>query len=537
MSTPGPCFETKTYPIQEFLQLNGVLQDYLQENKKLASLVSTFQNIDQLGENITAKSNFPHREVLTRTLKRQNQNCNLSTLQNQNIEALKDENTFCMTTAHQTNLFGGPLYFLQKAVSVIKACRLAKEKFPDKEFVPMYWLGTEDHDFEELNHLRINGKKITWKDEQGGAFGRYSTETLTSVFNQLSAELGDSKQAEFLRGVFESYTQEKNITDATRFLLNKLLGNYGLLIIDGDDVELKKLLVPIFEKELIEEFSSKACETSIQFLENQYGSSQAHARAINLFYLQQNDRSRIMKEPYGFSVYKQALQFSTKKLLVDLKDNPTKFSPNVVLRPLMQEICLPNLMYVGGGGEISYWFQLKPIFDAVEIPFPMLALRDSAMFVPKKISEKLNQLHVTIDETFKTKDELKKKVVQEQTQKELKLQDQKRAIHDAMSEMEAKARKIDFTLSASAKAEEQRMMNALSNLEKKMMRAEKKNHQIVLQRIDAIYDHLYPNYSLQERTENFSQYYIQYGEAWIEWMLANFNLFDQNVKVMVEVDC
>lgn len=539
MSSSGECFQTELIPVQQVLSLSPLLKDYLNDSVGIQSLVSSYQRIDQIPKLIEKKSeNYKMRDICFSVLNSQHKELDLSEEQSKNLDLFSKSTTFCITTAHQTSLFGGPLYFIQKAVSVISACVIAKQENPSYDFVPVYWLGSEDHDFEELNHVMVNGEKIEWDDLQGGAFGRYDTKTLTKELDQLFSQLGDSKRGSYLKDVFKkAYQDHSTIAEATRFLLHALLGEYGLLIIDGDDVQLKKEMIPVFQKELATNFSANACQQAIDDIETKYGSIQAHVRDINLFYLTDNGRHRIVKQPYGYSIHGTKLQFSEAKILQELEQHPERFSPNVMLRPLMQEMCLPNLMYVGGGGESTYWFQLKGIFDAASVAFPMIALRDTAVYLSKKTVKRMGQSGIDLNQLFQPKQELVQALVKQVSNHSLNLSDAKELLKQAITTMGEKAEQIDFTLKASAKAEEQRITNAITNLEKKMMRAEKKNHKQLVNWIDEIFDAVYPKNSLQERKENFSQYYLEYGDDWIDWMMTNFNLFDQKAKVMIEVDC
>lgn len=534
MLTNTPIITTEYLPVQKILSLSGVLQDYLNGNSKLKHLVSTFPKIESLKENITQKqNNYKFRKEFLTVLEKQMQGFPIHKNQSANFLKLKGENTFCITTAHQTNLFGGPLYFIQKALSAIKVCELAKAEFPKYNFVPVYWLGSEDHDFEELNHTKVFGEKYEWHDKQNGAFGRYSTQSLTGLLNRLKKQFGDTENDKYLKNLFDkAFGQNSNIAQATRVVLNELLGEYGLLIIDGDDHDLKKLMIPVFERELLYQFSSEACKTANDFLEKEYGTSQAYSREINLFYLTDHFRGRIELADEVYRVRGSELRFSKEEILDELYQFPERFSPNVFLRPLMQEMILPNLMYVGGGGELSYWFQLKPIFDEINCAYPMLGLRDAAIYIDEKSGKKMEKIDLSIDDLTFTKEQLIQKLVKEKTTNDLELSEPKELIEKAMKLMLEQAREIDFTLKASAAAEEQRINNSLSNLEKKMLRAEKRNHQILLNRVDAIYNQVYPDGKLQERVENFSQYYAQLGVIWLDWMYDNFNLFDQQVKVM-----
>lgn len=528
-------FRTHHIPVSNFLTYSKVLQDYLQESDKLNPIISTFCRIDLLPTQIEHRKKFPFRNTLVDVLISQNDGFELHQNQLEQIQLLKKDTTFCITTAHQTNLFGGPLYFIQKAMSTIKACQLAKENYPEYDFVPVYWLGTEDHDFEELNHTSIFGQEFVWNDKQNGAFGRYSTQSLKPLLNKIDTIFGSEKQEQTVKQLLKTaYGEHKTIGSATRYLLNKLLGQYGLVILDGDDRVLKQNMISVFEKELIEQFSYKESQQAIQFLEDEYGHAQAHPREINLFYLTNNTRKRIVKHDSGYKIYGTNQYFTEQELLSELRTYPERFSPNVILRPLMQEMCLPNLMYVGGGGELSYWFQLKPVFDAVHCPYPMLGFRDTAVYIPLKAQKKMSQLQLPIEEFKKSRLCLINDLVYRDSTKQLKLNQAEEYLRKINEELAHFAQEVDFTLKASASSTQQKMKNLLSNFEKKLFRAEKKKHQITIERLNYVYDVLYPNGKLQERYENFSQYYAQYGEEWFSWMLEEFNLFTKTVKVLEE---
>ncbi len=527
----------ETIPISEFLSLSPIVEDYLNESEKLKPLINGYQRLADLKSQIEQKqSNFTHRELLVSRLTHQNEKVCLHSNQIENINALHSSNTFTITTAHQTNVFGGPLYFVQKAISTIKACQLAKSMFPEYVFVPIFWMGTEDHDFEELNHTYAFQTDFVWNDKQGGAFGRYQTQSLAPLVKQLTNKFDNSEHGTFLTALFESaYLKHNTVAAATRYLLTELLGEQGLVVIDGDDVELKRIMIPTFEREILSQFSSKAAKPTMEWINEHYGGSQAFAREINLFYLTSHDRNRIIQLAENeFGVKSSKKRWSSQEIIAELNEFPEQFSPNVMLRPLMQELCLPNLMYVGGGGELSYWFQLKAIFEATNVTFPLLALRDSAVYLTRKSTQKLGQLGLTVPSFLQSKQELTKAIIQEHTEHELQLDKPRKLIREAMQLIEHQARQIDFTLKASSKAEEQKMINSLHKLEKKMMRAEKKNHQVALTRMNVVYENMYPKGKLQERILNFSELYLEYGTAWIDWQLEHFNLFDQQAKIMLE---
>ena len=191
------------------------------------------------------------RIVLAESLKKQYKNIETSEASLKNIESLKSTNTFTITTGHQLNLFTGPLYFLYKIVSTINLSNQLKEHYPDYNFVPIYWMATEDHDFEEINYFNFKGKKVHWNKDANGAVGELTTQGLEAVFNSFSLEIGNTKNPDYLKKLFkDAYLSHDNLTDATRFLANELFKNYGLVIIDGNDFDLKTQFIPFMKDEL-----------------------------------------------------------------------------------------------------------------------------------------------------------------------------------------------------------------------------------------------------------------------------------------------
>ena len=332
-----------------------LITDYLDEKAELQSLYNRFPKIEHFQGQIDEKSNnfpFENRLILVSALEKQYKNFEISEYTSQNKHFLKQTNTFTITTGHQLNLFSGPLYFLYKIVSTINLCKKLKLKFPAQNFVPIYWMATEDHDFEEINYFNFKGKKISWNKESKGAVGRFDTKGLDLVYEAFSKEIGTGNNANYLLDLFKkSYLEHQNLADATRFLANELFKNEGLVIIDGDSNELKKLFVPYVKRELVEQISYQKVTETLPKLSDY--TVQVNPREINLFYLQDQLRERIIFENGNYKINNTSLVFSESEIITELEKNPENFSPNVILRPLYQEVILPNFCYIGGGGELE----------------------------------------------------------------------------------------------------------------------------------------------------------------------------------------
>lgn len=498
---------------------SDMMIDYLDENSRLKPFYNNFPNTKGFYNQIEEKKKsfrLQNRIVLSDTLQNQYKGFAISDKTQENIDLLKKQNTFTVTTGHQLNLFTGPLYFLYKIISTINLAEELSEKFPENQFIPVYWMATEDHDFDEINYFNFDGKKVLWNRKDGGAVGRFSTEGLEQVFNVFTEHLGNSKNAEYLKELFSrGYLQHNNLADATRFIANELFAEYGLVIIDGDDNSLKELFTPFLKQELENQVSYREVTNTIARLEENYN-IQVNPREINLFYLGDDFRERIVFEDGVYKINNTALVFTKEELLLELKNNPKAFSPNVIMRPLYQEVILPNLCYIGGGGEQAYWLELKSYFDAVEVPFPILLLRNSVQVLSEKQAKKLSNLNITKEEIFLNQHELLSKKVIENSDLEISFKDKKEFLKKQFLELKEVATKTDVTFLNAVNAQERKQIKGLENLEKRLLKAEKKRQNDLIERITKLQNSLLPNQSLEERQRNFSEYYLEYGNTFIK---------------------
>jgi bacillithiol biosynthesis cysteine-adding enzyme BshC len=508
---------------------------YLGQNEALAPFYGNKPDYNGFGEQMSKKKNFAHRELLTQVLSDQYADLlDTSPEVAQNIIRLKDENTYTVTTGHQLNIFTGPLYFIFKIVTAIKLAQDLKEKFPDKEFVPVYWMATEDHDFEEINHTRVFGKKISWEVDKHAATGRISTDTIRETVKTYCNTFGLSENAtELTKLVEEAYLKGRSLADATRVFVNSLFKQYGLIILDADRKELKKVFATIMEEDILKEKSFKAIEqTSAQLLEAGF-STQVHAREINFFYLTDEFRERIVHLEDGrFKVLHQDLFFTEAELKKEIQSHPERFSPNVVMRPMYEEVILPNLAYIGGGAEIVYWLQLKANFDQYKVQFPILIPRNSAMITDDQMAGKIFRLDFTFKSIFKPSETLKKDYVKRITKHRLNLHDEWMEFNSIFGKIKLRAHKIDPSLGPSTDAVKARLKKAVNNLEKKLLKAEKRNHEDALIQIDRIKEKLFPKGALQERTENFAELYLKHGPELIPDLVKSFNPLDFKFTIL-----
>ena len=511
-------------PFHKTGYFSSLICDYLDKKPDLKQFYNRFPDIENFKTQIEEKKTSfkaQSRITLVNSLKKQYQNIETSELTHQHINSLQTENTFTITTGHQLNLFTGPLYFLYKIISTINLSSQLKIKYPNYNFVPVYWMATEDHDFEEINYFNFKGKKIRWNRNSSGAVGELSNDGLQDIFDVLSDEFGQTKNAEVLKTLFKkAYLEHDNLAEATRFLANDLFKDYGLVIVDANDAALKAQFKPFVEQEFENKRSFNAVSKTNKALSKHYN-IQVNPRDINLFYLDKNTRERIVFKDGMFSVLNTDLQWHLNDIKKILAEHPERFSPNVIMRPLYQEIILPNLCYIGGGGELAYWFQLKNYFDTVKVPFPILLLRNSVLIKTTNQSKKLNKLNISDEDLFLKRDSFINKKVREISNIDIDFSSQKELLKQQFEHLHNLAQQTDKSFIGTVKAQEAKQLKGLNTLEKRLLTAQKKKLSDHVMRITDIQNELFPNKSLQERNTNFSEFYLEYGNTLIPKLIEN----------------
>lgn len=504
-------------PFHKTGYFSSLICDYLDENPVLKPFYNRFPKLQNFKEQTNQKSKSfatENRNTLVAVLKNQYQNIETSQQTEKHINSLSSENTFTITTGHQLNVFTGPLYFLYKIVSTINLSKELKVKYPEQNFVPIYWMATEDHDFDEINYFNFKGKKFQWSKKVSGAVGELSTEGLDEVLKLFSQDLGTSTNAEDLKNIFKkAYLRHDNLAEATRYLANELFKDYGLVILDANHVVLKRLFIPYLETELLNQTSFGVVTKTNEKLSNisEDFKIQVNPREINLFYLTKGLRERIVFEDETYKVLNTDIVWCKSEIQKEIFEYPDRFSPNVIMRPLYQEVILPNLCYIGGGGELAYWMQLKNYFDEVKVPFPILLLRNSVLIKTEKQTEKLLKLNISNEDLFLNKDSLINKKVREISNIDIDFSTQKKYLKKQFKELYKLAEQTDKSFLGAVKAQEVKQLKGLDNLEKRLLKAQKKKLSDEVERMTGIQNELFPNGNLQERNINFSELYLEYG--------------------------
>ncbi len=498
-----------------------IVLDYIRAADTIRPFYEHDVSMDGLRQAIAAREANPvNRDVLVKVLRQQYQGLPAGDAVQRNLALLGREGTFAITTAHQPNIFTGPLYFLYKILHAIRLAAFAKKSFPNKDFVPVYFMGSEDADLQELNHIYAGGETLTWDTRQKGAVGRMSPKGLNVLIRRLEGEFsGLPHGAEMAALIKNAYETHATIQEATLYLVHGLFASFGLIVLIPDHAELKRLFLPLLRRELTEGFSHAAVAPTITALAQHY-KVQATGRDINLFYLADGVRNRIERDGAGFNVVDTNLHFTAQEMDAQLEAHPERFSPNVILRGVFQEFILPGIAFIGGGGELAYWLELKGVFKAAQVPYPVLVLRNSFLLVTKEQAAKAMALGIPAGEWFAPEAELVNKLVRRQSEHQLSLEKEIAEMKSLYGKMSAAAALIDATLGPHAGALQTRSLEGIQNLEKKMLRAERRKFDTQKGQIHTLKTALFPNGSLQERVENALPYYAMYGEKFLRTLYS-----------------
>jgi len=511
-----------------------LVKDFL--NQKIEGFEEKIFSFDNFNQQIHQKQNSfdnSQREIIYKAFSDQLSHFTLSSKQKENIESIKSPNTFTITTGHQLNLFSGPVFFVYKILQTIKTCTNLKQKFTDFNFVPVYWMASEDHDFAEINHFKTENNFYEINEKSGGAVGRIKIND-TFFISEFEKEFKDSIfGTELILMLKEAYKVGNTLTEAIQILVNRLFSEFGLLILDGDSKQLKNQVKDIFKDELIHFSLHKTSKEKVDFLTKKYGKVQVNPREINLFYLSET-RDRIDFDGEEYIIVDTDKKFTEAEILSELESFPEKFSPNALMRPVYQEKVLPNLAYIGGNAEIMYWLELKDYFAEINLPFPILIPRNSMLFIKEKTLGKIEKLDLKIEDFFQNFTKItNSKILQNNSILDILDEKEKSLIHN-FSELKKLAETTEKSFGNMVKAEEVRQLKSFKRMKKRLLHAEKIKQNELLERLEMLFLNVHPAKTWQERIFNFSVFFADYGYSWLENCLEEMEV-EQSKLIIVAI--
>lgn len=535
-----PLVKSQSFSFSEIPYLSRTDVAYQLQDPALKPFFRYAPEIGLLVDAMKERDKYPvNRELLTTVIRSQHLEYDSSDLVLDQINALREESTYTIITAHQPCLMTGPLYTIIKAISTIKAAQMAT-KVSGKLVIPIFVVGGEDHDFDEMNHFNLYHDQIIWENAHtGGPVGRMDTGSMEKVLLEISEKLSDQPTDRFLSDLItRTHRPGRRYAIAFADLIHNLLGKYGLVVALMDDPGFKNAFKEIMVKEIQEQISVATVRKAQEDLESAGFKAQAYVRELNLFYLGNGLRERILptdnNDQLEYIFENSGRSFTTEELCELCRNSPENFSPNVVMRPLYQEFIFPNLAYIGGGGELAYWLERKSQFEAYGIPYPMLIRRDSILWISSRDAHFISEIGIKDGHLFDSSDEWIRFYLESRSTDLLDLETEKKGIESALHSIVQKSESLDPTLARSLEAEKVRILKAVEQIESRLYRTAKQKNEQTINKLTRTKEKLFPNNGLMERAENFIPYFSKYGDTFFEVLLENLNPFDLNFKVLSE---
>ena len=522
--------------------------DYLYEFDNVSDFYSNdFRNKEnylKLFKNITENNRTLPIE-LNDIISSQYSKLNPSELTRKNINKLADKRTLAVVTGQQLGILGGPLYTFYKIITAIKLNQFLSDRYDDYNFVPVFWLEADDHDFNEVRSVKIidegnslltiGYKEEIEEDDLKQSIGLINLDSsINDFFEKLSLGL---KETEFKQNLIEQlkdfYKEGKSFKDAFRDLIFKYFDQFGLIIFDPQDVEVKKILKPVFKKEITDFriHTEKLVHVSAT-LEELYH-AQVKVKPVNLFLRVDEGRYSIEPVENEYRLRRKRKSFTQEQLLELLENEPDKFSPNVLLRPICQDYLFPTAFYIAGPSEISYFAQIKPLYEFYDIAQPIIYPRSSLTILENSIANSLEKHRVDLNDIFMDVENVKKKIINsvEESSVDEIFNGISNQLETTFDQLKEKLIDLDKTIADSSNRYRDKILNIVSELKSKAEKAQQKKYEVTLRQIDRAAVHLFPNSNLQEREINFVYYVNKYGEDFIKYIFEELqiNKFEHQV--------
>jgi bacillithiol synthase len=491
-------------------------------------------------------SNRPDRTELAQIVSNQYLDKKHSKLTQQNISLLAQPKTIAIVTGQQLGIFGGPLYTFYKTITAIKLSTYLKDIYTEYNFVPIFWLEGDDHDFNEVRNISLLNSEnalFNLKYDDGleeeinrGSVGQIKfNSNLNQLYEVLSNSLRETEyKASLIDFLKTIYYPGKTFLESFHELLINLFDEHGLVVFNPLDREVKKMLVPVFRKAITDypDHSIELVQRSAE-LEEVYH-AQVKVKAINMFYIE--EKERLLIEPTDSGEYRlkgKRKKFTKEEILNQIDLNPEKFSPNVLLRPICQDYLLPTGFYIGGPGEISYFAQVNPLYNFFEIEEPFIYPRASATIVEQGVNQVLQKHKLTISEIFAEENELIQNLVNSSSDFNLEklFAESSSEISQTFQKLADNISQIDKSLGELSEKSRQKVEQTLEYLKNKASEAEKRKYDTSIRQLTKVRNIIFPNNNIQEREINFIYFVNKYGMDILKWLFneLSINRFEHQV--------
>jgi bacillithiol biosynthesis cysteine-adding enzyme BshC len=465
------------------------------------------------------------REQVTAILERQNRSWNASSKALANLDRLR-HGAAAVVTGQQVGLFGGPVFSVYKALTAVKLAEEATAAGIDA--VPIFWLATYDHDLAEVNHVSLPGPEGSLEtlttpshDVPGSPVSavRFGPE-ITPVVEQAVALLGDSEAVQFLRGAYRS---GETLGSAFARLYAHVFADWGVILLDASDAELARLSVPIYRAgvERAAELSSALVSRGEMLEKAGYHQQVKVTRSsVLLFTTRQGVRTPIHRredrgtsEEFVIDGEAAAEKLSSAELISQIEAHPEQFSPNVLLRPILQDFLLPTLAYTGGAAEAAYFAQAGAVYEALLHRVTPIVPRFSATIVEPKIERLLERHRLPITAVFEGPESLHREMAARSLPADLQaaFDSAAKSFDSNFSVVKQKLESLDRTLVDAAETSRSKIQHQLEKLRSQAARAEAQKSEVVNRHADLLSEALYPGKGLQERSIGAIYFLARYG--------------------------
>ena len=514
---------------------NQLVLDYLSGKESLQNLHNGLPTNEAVLASITRKKFDPkQREILVSVLNNQYKGIHISELVQSNINTLASPNCFTITTGQQLGLLGGPLYTLYKILHLISCVQSLNNNLKDQHFVPVFWLQSEDHDIKEIDQHFLFNQKYVSDANQAGIAGDLLMELWKPIIEQFDAKLTNELNWQSIKSIYNKALAANNWSLGFRIMLNEIFGSYGLVVLEPRAMQLKSE----FKQFIIHELEGNGIynyvnHTNTEIIKLGY-TPQAYVRPINLFMFKDGLRLRIEYKDQKYFLLDSDYSYSKAEILKLANEQPELFSPNVLLRPLYQELILPNLIYIGGGAEVAYWLQLKNTFEQNGIAYPFILMRNSVMIINSKQSSKMQKFHIDHTQLFDTSTNWSNHYLGRSGETTFSLTDEKRAIEKMYNGIIDKVKLITTGLNPTIEAERNKTIQSLTSIEEKFSREIKKKSENEISQINNLKESLFPNGTWPERIDGLADFWIKNGPDMIHRIINDMNVFTPELHLYVD---
>lgn len=452
----------------------------IDQNEALRRSLLNTSTINTIAQDIAENEQFSaaYRSKLADKILSQYTNSNIvldeTDLVFKNIQKLKQNNTFTVTTGQQIHVLLGPFFVVNKILSCCAEAIAVEKELQSANVVPIFWMASEDHDFDEIKSVRLYNETYTWDIDSNGPVGRLNPSSLLELVKKARERIDQTPDnLQFINLCETAYSTCETFADATRYILHHLFSETGIIVLDPDDAMLKKQFEHVVSADLTNHLPSKKIDECIAEMKSFGVKPPINTRPINTFYITDNKRVRIEKTNNGYALVDGSEAFTSDELLKLLDLHPERFSPNALLRPMYQQTILPNVSYITGASEIIYWLELKKAMTSFGITFPELPVRKSVFFISEKNIQKLDNEGIPMSSLFLSEDRLRLKIMEKQhetllnlsakiEQKQRDLSDIIETIKSLGSKQTNKLQKINNQLISALKKEHSHITELLS---------------------------------------------------------------------------